>query len=207
MASVLLKAISARSLSAMPRAVPRLALAPRSWAQALSTQSAPAPSAELASGNYLWGITDEQIATLGESVRRAVSLENASNSERMKVELQRALQYWQARPGDTGSPAVQSTRDRARALHRARHRALGRPVLGTRARLRRARVLTRDPRPPRCVAAVAIMTVRIEYLSRHLVSHHKDKASKRTMSLLIGHVSGLPMTGCARACARFKRPR
>jgi ribosomal protein S15P/S13E len=203
MASVLLKAISARSLSAMPRAVPRLALAPRSWAQALSTQSAPAPSAELASGNYLWGITDEQIATLGESVRRAVSLENASNSERMKVELQRALQYWQARPGDTGSPAVQSTRDRARALHRA----LGRPVLGTRARLRRARVLTRDPRPPRCVAAVAIMTVRIEYLSRHLVSHHKDKASKRTMSLLIGHVSGLPMTGCARACARFKRPR
>lgn len=28
--------------------------------------------------------------------------------------------------------------------------------------------------------------MRIEYLSRHLVVHHKDKGSKRSMSLLIG---------------------
>lgn len=39
-----------------------------------------------------------------------------------------------------------------------------------------------SPRPP----PVATLTVRIAYLTRHLVAHHKDKASKRSMALLIG---------------------
>lgn len=101
----------------LPRgALARASLLWRGAARALSSTpsgtsaTAAPPRAELSSGNYLWGITDEQIATVGESVRRAVSLENASSSDRMKVELHRAIQNWQARPGDTGSPAVQSER-------------------------------------------------------------------------------------------------
>jgi len=103
-------------------------VAPRAGARALSLErgdagaTAAPPRVELSSGNYLWGISDEQIAELGESVRRAVSLENASSSDRMKVELHRAIEHWQARPGDTGSPAVQSARSAlpARALDAGR---------------------------------------------------------------------------------------
>ncbi|KAJ1635317.1 hypothetical protein T492DRAFT_967681 [Pavlovales sp. CCMP2436] len=109
-------------------------------AEAAPAEKAGAPRSALASGKYLWGITDDQIATLGENVRRAVSLENASSPERMKVDLHRALVHWQLRPGDTGSSAVQ----------------------------------------------IATLTVRIDYLSRHLSQHNKDVHSKRAITMLVG---------------------
>lgn len=43
-----------------------------------------------------------------------------------------------------------------------------------------------DEALPAPAPTVATLTVRIEYLTRHLAAHHKDKGSKRSMSLLIG---------------------
>lgn len=129
----------------------------------------PDERATLSSANVLFGISDEQIKHVSDAVRRAVSLENASERQRRKVENHRAIQHWQQRPGDTGSPAVQSARARAPGRARA---APARHAL-TRHAARRRR------------APVALLTIRVDYLKAHLEKFHKDKDSKRVLNQLV----------------------
>lgn len=65
-------------------------------------------SQQRTSDRYLLGMSDDELAQLADGARRAMSLEIASEKERMKVETRLAMQRWQQRPGDTGSTAVQS---------------------------------------------------------------------------------------------------